>query len=207
MTKSNHNFRLQHANRIVNLFPGDSFVAVPKFLYDDLAAGKLSLGMANVFLILLEQCDYQTGMWKGSAPKVQCGIAEAIPRRTIQSHLETLAEAGYIKSFHQQGKRGNYFVAICDYRVRIGQHAGMLLEANATTDPSHPVYKEYASPESDTWSSSVENGGTTANPSPPHQRSHEETPETSTNHFNGLEESRQRKVGIGQLLFTALILR
>jgi hypothetical protein len=188
----NHSSNPPNPRKTSAMFPGDRFVAVPEFVSDDVAAGTISLGMSAVFQVLLKQCDYETGMWRGSAPRVQDAIAEAMTKRTVQNHLERLVEVGYLKSFHQQGKRGNYFVAICDYRVRNGEHAGQLLDANATTYPTKPVFKKYEEPDVKPEKTSEANTPQMESAPWEDQRNDESPKDSKPIQSHWLEESHQR---------------
>jgi hypothetical protein len=83
----NHSSNTLNPRKTSAMFPGDRFVAVPEFVSDDVAAGTISLGMAAVFQVLLKQCVYETGMWRGSAPRVQASaLARSYPRLLVRSN-------------------------------------------------------------------------------------------------------------------------
>jgi hypothetical protein len=122
------------------LFKDDFFIPHPAELYPDLKTGKISPLMWTLYSIILKQADYETGVWNGCAEKLQFALGGKPSERTIQVELKRLSEQGYLKSFYQKGKNGNYPVLIHNYCIRFGKLTGYRLDASATTDVKNPVY-------------------------------------------------------------------
>lgn len=123
------NFRALHS--------GDPFTPVPTKFRQALATGKLTVNEKEVFECLMSQADFKTGMWLGTVAWIE--RETALNARTIQRALESLAEKGIIRSFHRQGGKGKYQIAIHTYRIRKGPHKGYVLDAHATDDPAKAV--------------------------------------------------------------------
>jgi hypothetical protein len=117
------------------------FIAVQAGLFEHLKEGKMTPTMFACYCIILDQANYETGFWRGSAPKIEAAWAGQIGERCIQEALKALCTGGYLKSFHTRGRRGNYIVAINKYPVRFGNKNGLRLNAAKTLDPANPVYE------------------------------------------------------------------
>jgi hypothetical protein len=123
------------------LFANDFFIPFLGDLFNDIQERKLTPLEFCVLAMLLRQVDFNTGIWTGSAYRIQVGLGFQLNLRTIQDVMKSLVEKGVIKSFHRKGQRNDYQVAIDDYHVRFGKWQGYRLDAGATTDPYHPVYR------------------------------------------------------------------
>jgi hypothetical protein len=119
------------------------FIPIPGRIFNDFETGKMTLNMWGIYSVILRQLNFDTGIWRGTAYKICAAWGDRIPLRTIQENLRNLCDAGYVKSFHVQGQRGGYVIAVEGYRIRFGPKEGHILNAMATTDPNYPVY-EYA---------------------------------------------------------------
>jgi len=119
----------------------EHFIRLRVGLLEHFEDGRVTPTMANCFTVVLGQADYATGFWKGSAAKIFAAWGGQLSLRTIQDALSALYGGGYLKSFHKHGQRGNYYVAINKYLVKMGSHKGYVLNASATTAPENPVYE------------------------------------------------------------------
>jgi hypothetical protein len=128
------------------LFKDDFFIPFDGELFNDIKDGKLTPTEFCVYSMLLRQADFDTGIWTGSASYICIGWGRQLNQRTVQHRLKQLAEKGLIKSFHRRGQRSDYAVAIHNYRVRYGKWKGYKLDASATTDSRHPVYRPDCEP-------------------------------------------------------------
>lgn len=96
--------------------------------------------MFLVFAVILRQVDWRTGLWFGSAKKIRAALREKIGLRTIQDSVRRLSKLGYLKSFHKNGARENYTIAVDRYPISMGKWAGHRLDALAMTNSNAPVY-------------------------------------------------------------------
>jgi hypothetical protein len=117
------------------------FIPIPGRIFNDFETGKMTLNMWGVYSVILRQLNFDTGIWRGTAYKICAAWGDRIPLRTIQENLRNLCDAHYVKSFHVQGQRGGYVIAVEGYRIRFGTKEGHILNAMATTDPNNPVYE------------------------------------------------------------------
>jgi hypothetical protein len=123
------------------LFADDFFIPILVDLFNDIQERKLTPLEFFVLTILLWQVDFERGIWTGSAYRIQVGSGGQLNLRTIQDVMKSLGEKQVIKSFHRRGQRNDYRIALNDYHVRFGKWKGYRLDAVATTDPNHPVYR------------------------------------------------------------------
>ena len=123
------------------LFNSDNFIAIPRDIFVHQMQSRISAPESQLYQVLLFQADYQTGLWRGTVSKVM----EVLPcsDKSISAWLVGLHEKKYVKSFHTQGVKGLYYVAIHGYFIRTGKYAQHQLDAWATSDPRHPVYRPY----------------------------------------------------------------
>jgi hypothetical protein len=122
------------------LFKDDFFVPIEGELYNSLEDGGMTPVMWCVYSMLLRQVDFETGIWRGTAYRIQHAWNFQIPERTVQAALKRLCESGRLKSFHVKGDKKDYPVAIHGYKIRYGKWAGHLMDAGATANPKSPVY-------------------------------------------------------------------
>jgi hypothetical protein len=140
----------------------DHFVALRVGLFDHVEDGRMTPPMLSVFLVILRQADYETGMWRGCAKRLYQALGEQIELRVIKHALRRLFKDGYLKSFRKPGSRKNYLVAINKYAIRFGKWNGYRLNAAATHDPNAPVYVQVQEPAERTHPSASQNDGLAA---------------------------------------------
>ncbi len=140
--KSKNEPKPKKRNSKNKLFAEDFFIPLDIQFFNDIEDGKMTPTMFCVYTMILKQVDYETGIASESGDKIAAGWGEQIPLRTAQKNMKLLEEGGYIKSFHQKGKRGNYPIAIYNYPIRYGTWKGYRLDALATIDPKRPVYRK-----------------------------------------------------------------
>lgn len=119
----------------------EHFIRLKVGMLEHVEDGAVTPAMLSVYAIILWQADYETGFWKGSAPKLQAAWCGNLSLRNIQRALEALGDQGYVKSFHTPGQRHNYLVAINKYLIKSGKYKGYWLNASDTTVPERPVYE------------------------------------------------------------------
>ena len=110
-------------------------------IIEHLISGRLSLFDLGVYAVIHLQADFRTGIWRGSAPRIQATSPAGTSLRAVQRGLETLNEIGFLRSFHQRGLRGNYPVLIDKYDVRTGALKGMRLNAWKSESWEKPKYE------------------------------------------------------------------
>jgi hypothetical protein len=122
-------------------FKNDFFIPLSGEFYNLIEDGTITLNMWCVYMIVLRQCDFETGIWRGTAYKIHAALGGQMHLRTVQNTFKALCDAGYLRSFHVRNERGNYPVLIDRYPVRFGKHKGYRVNAAATVDPNAPVYQ------------------------------------------------------------------
>ena len=132
--------RRRPANPGQALFTGDFFIAVPAEWYTAMTESRLTPPMWCVYSMVLRQVDFETSVWWGTAFRIYKDWGGQIHLRTVQDNLAKLCESGALKSFHERNARGAYPVLVHGYKIRFGLRKGLRLNAEATVDPSNPVY-------------------------------------------------------------------
>jgi hypothetical protein len=128
-------------------FEDDFFIPIPGEIFIDLETGRMDPPMFDVYGVLLRQVDFETGVWRGTAYKVSAGWNEQLELRTVQRAINRLEDQGFVRAFRNpKGQRGGYFILLHNYRVRFGPLVGHYLDALATSDPKHPVYRRGSTP-------------------------------------------------------------
>jgi hypothetical protein len=120
------------------------FIKIRRGLEEHLIAGSLSLFDVGVFLVILLQANFETGIWRGSAARLRAAAPRGATLRDVQRSLERLRKIGFIKVFHVRGQRGNYSCLINRYQPEFGALRGKRLNADASTSWKSPVYEACA---------------------------------------------------------------
>ncbi len=116
-------------------------------LLEHMAAGRITLfddGLHD-FLCLNAQSRFGTGsavppgVWVGSARKIYLLTGRHESERQIRRSLEKLTRIGWIKRWHEQGRRGDYPILISKLVVRDASGRDFVVSAEDTTDWRHPT--------------------------------------------------------------------
>jgi hypothetical protein len=98
----------------------ENFTPVPNEWVDQLADGRLTVPMFTILCLLMRTCTWSTGVWKGTAERMQYALNGELGKRQISRYLKRLHACGYITSHSIPGKRKSYkidlnnFVAVRD---------------------------------------------------------------------------------------------
>jgi hypothetical protein len=76
----------------------DSFTPIPNEWVDSLADGRLTMPMFTILCYLKRTCIWKTGVWRGTAERIQHGLNGEIKARQIQRYLKRVGVCGYISS-------------------------------------------------------------------------------------------------------------
>jgi hypothetical protein len=128
----------------------DGFIKIRRGLEEHMLSGSIGFFEAGVYLTILIQADYRTGVWTGSAPRLAATAPRGASLRDVQRALERLAEIAFIKVFHTHGQRGNYRVLIHKYESQSPALMGKRLNAIKSTDWRNPIYEPCAVPVAET---------------------------------------------------------
>ena len=115
--------------------PADSgHLKVRKGLFEHLKLGWMDDQMYTAYNILLEECDWATGIWHGSGDKLSAAVGGQWSKSTANRILERLAHGKYITSRYIRGRQGNYDVAINNYEPTTGENKGKRIRRTTTID-------------------------------------------------------------------------
>jgi hypothetical protein len=120
------------------------FVAIRRGIEEHLLSGNLGFFEMGVYLVIHLQASFRTGVWTGSAPRLAATAPRGANVRDVQRALQRLEEIGFIRSFHQQGARGNYRVLIDKYEPTTGALKGKRLNAAKSGTWQRPHYEPRA---------------------------------------------------------------
>jgi hypothetical protein len=120
------------------------FIQIRRGLQEHLLDGRISLLELAVFTVILFQVDFKTGIWSGSAPRIVAAAPRGATLRGVQRVISRLAKIGFLKVFHQHGRRGNYKVLIHKYEPQSGALMGRRLNALISGCWWNPVYESCA---------------------------------------------------------------
>ena len=124
---------------------------------EHLQSGRITLFDAAVhdFLCLNAQSQVGNGsaippgVWTGSATKIYLLTGRNESQRIIRRSLEKLARIGWIKTWHEQGRKGDYPILISRLVVRDASGNDFIVNSEETTDWRHPVLLPYEPPRRD----------------------------------------------------------
>jgi hypothetical protein len=117
------------------------FIQIRSGLSEHLLNGALDAFTVSVYLIILMQVDFETGVWTDSAARLLASAPRGASLRDMQRALELLEKIGFIRIFHRHGQRGNYRALINKYEPKTGALTGKRLNAAKSDDWRHPVYE------------------------------------------------------------------
>src|SRR5437016_4623393 len=109
----------------------DNFTAIRNGLDEHFEEGKFTPYDMGVYYVILRQCDWKTGIWKGSAAKIVAAYGFSPDLRDVQRSMQRLREI-YMINYRtgrgqNRGKRGNYPVLIHHYKPQKGAYSGKRL--------------------------------------------------------------------------------
>ncbi len=118
----------------------EGFIKIRRGLLKHLELGRLTAHDLGLYLAILLQANYRTGLWVGSAAKLFAIFPKENTLRRTQRSLERIEKIGFIKRFRVPGRKHNYPVLINKFECTKGVLTGYRLNAEVSTDYRHPVY-------------------------------------------------------------------
>jgi hypothetical protein len=141
--------------------PSPPHVQLRNALLDDhVKKGWMDADMVLAYTIMLRHCDWNTGIWHGSADSLAALTGGQWSKPTAVRVLRRLGQGRYITSRHVDKVRGNYDIAINNFIPTIGENIGKKLRPTKTRD-----YRIRIKSDSDKWATDQD-----------HQRSCTESP-------------------------------
>jgi hypothetical protein len=123
---------------------GDGFTKIRNGIDDHLRDGTISLFESAVFVQMLRQAQYDTGLWFGNAERL---LADAPRNTTLQdcrNALKHLSQLGWIKGW-RRGHEGATVVYLIDrFECTEGAAKGMRLNLEKTKTWKKPFYEDAA---------------------------------------------------------------
>jgi hypothetical protein len=93
----------------------ENFTPLPNEWVDQLADGRLTMPMFTILAYLKRTCMWKTGVWRGTAARIEYGLNGELKERQIQRYLKRLATCGYLSSHHIPGVRRSYKIDLNNY--------------------------------------------------------------------------------------------
>ncbi len=103
-------------------------------LTDHVAKGRMDGDMYLAYNIILQDCDWSTGIWHGSADKLAALVGGQWSKSTAKRVLKRLCLGRYITSHYVPKQMGNYDIAINNYIPTSGENKGKKLRRTKTRD-------------------------------------------------------------------------
>jgi len=113
-----------------NEFP--PFTPVLRGLDDHLEAGRFTPTSHSVYVLLLGQCDYETGVYYGGAKSIWGLYGYVGILKPIQDALAHLKKNKFIQYRDGDGKKGNYKITVLNHIVRQGEQKGKRVNTSKT---------------------------------------------------------------------------
>jgi hypothetical protein len=99
---------------------------------DHLSDGRMDGDMYTAFNVMLRQCDWATGIWRGCSERLVDAMGGLWSPATARRILKRLANARYITSGFQNGRLGRYDIFINNYYPPTGANKGKKLRPTKT---------------------------------------------------------------------------
>jgi hypothetical protein len=103
-------------------------------LKDHVAKGWLDGDMHLAYTLILQNCDWNTGIWHGSADALAALVGGQWSKSKAVRVLRRLCLARYITSHHVPKQKGNYDIAVNNYIPTIGKDKGKKIRRTKTRD-------------------------------------------------------------------------
>ncbi len=103
-------------------------------LTDHVAKGWMDGDMYLAYNIILQDCDWSTGIWHGSADKLAALVGGQWSKSTAKRVLKRLCLGRYVTSHYVPKQMGNYDIAINNYVPTCGENKGKKLRRTKTRD-------------------------------------------------------------------------
>jgi len=103
-------------------------------LTDHVAKGWMDGDMYLAYNVILQNCDWNTGIWRGSAASLAAKVGGQWSLATAKRILKRLCLGRYITSHHVPKQMGNYDIAINNYVPTCGENKGKKLRRTKTQD-------------------------------------------------------------------------
>jgi len=123
----------------------NGFIAIRRGLLEHLRRGKLTETEALTFIIILGLANPYTGIWWGSAKSLWGEYPFYGNERRARRALEGLASKWYIRRLSTPGKHSNYPILIDKYEVKVGDKAGLRLNARKSKNENSLSYEKIGS--------------------------------------------------------------
>lgn len=117
------------------------FVPIYTGIMNYLLRGDISRSEFGLYVMMHMQADFSTGIWTGSAPRIDGTAPRGAELRATQREMQRLADVGLVKHFHTHGARGNFPWLINKYICRSGALKGKQLNATLSTSLGHLMYE------------------------------------------------------------------
>jgi hypothetical protein len=114
------------------------FVKLRRGILEHYQDGKVSAYEFHIYVLIILEADYRTGVWCGSGKKLSALYRMSL--RTCQDVLAKLEGKRYIRRFMTFGKHGNYPVLVNKYQCTDSAGNEVYLNAMKSKDWRNPIY-------------------------------------------------------------------
>jgi len=111
---------------------GDAFIRLRRGFMKHFRDGWVDGDMFTAYCVMLDNCNFATGIWHGSADALAAASGGQWSTATAVRILKRLALGRYITSTHVRGVRGNYDVLINNFEPTKGPLKGKRLRKTIT---------------------------------------------------------------------------
>jgi hypothetical protein len=129
----------------------NGYTKVRNGIFEHLHSGKITPLDCTLYLIILSQCDFETGVWYGSAFKLMDAVHGTITKHKARGFLRKFVGLGWLKPFKNQSAHKATVTYLVDkFEASSGRNQGARVDALLTTDWKSPVYsKRNSTPDQD----------------------------------------------------------
>lgn len=110
------------------------FVKIRTGLRDHYRLGKMTPGDLGIYTFLHLECDWETGVYRGTAATIAHKFNDVTLTRSIQESLRRLRDRGYIHYRKGVGQRGQYPMTLLKYIPAFGERSGSRLNDSNQTE-------------------------------------------------------------------------
>jgi len=127
----------------------DGYTKVRNGIFEHLYTGKITPLDLALYIIILSQCDYETGVWFGSAKRLMDASHDACTEHAARGFLRKFVRLKWLKPFKNQSAHQATVTYLVDkFQATVGRHSGAQVNASLTTDWKSPIFSSRESDDS-----------------------------------------------------------
>ena len=121
----------------------DGYTQVRNGIMEHLYTGKITPLDFALYFVILNQCDFATGVWFGSARRLVDAVHGTISEHKARGFLRKFVKMKWLKPFKNQSAHKATVTYLVDkFEATMGRNQGDRVNASVTTDWKSPIFSK-----------------------------------------------------------------